>query len=137
MPSGPTSPVLRFIRSFAASGGAADSPDAQLLGLRGGIYDFRLEQVLGLDQRLLRRAAGDGQGLAELGRRLDVVDAAADQAGLGEERAVLPLMPAVADANGAAIPKLDRPRGCAWERFVHSGSHNRSLEIGAGRFIPK
>src|SRR5438034_10477776 len=31
MPSGPTSPVLRFIRSFAASGGAADSPDAQLL----------------------------------------------------------------------------------------------------------
>ena len=52
--------------------------DAQLLGLRGGIYDFRLEQVLGLDQRLLRRAAGNGQGLAELGRRLDVVDAAAD-----------------------------------------------------------
>src|SRR5581483_12473249 len=51
-------------------------------------------------------AAGDGHRLAELRRRVDIVDAAADQAGGGQDRAVLPLVPAVAHANGAAVGKL-------------------------------
>src|SRR5205823_4547106 len=50
----------------------------------------------------------------ELRGGLAVVDAAADQPRLRQDHAILPLVPAVADADGAAVGELqragDRPR---------------------------
>src|SRR5262249_35522980 len=81
--------------------------DAESLGLRRGVHDLGVEQALGIDQRFFRRAAGDGDRLAELGGGLHVVDAAADDAGRGQDGAVLALVPAVAHADGAAVLELN------------------------------
>src|SRR5262249_20202471 len=74
------------------------------------------------DERLLRRAARDGDGLAELRRGLHVVDAAADQAGLGQDGAVLAPVPAVADADGLAVAELQRARGRSRDHVAHGRS---------------
>jgi len=77
--------------------------DAERLGLGRRVHDLGVEQVFGVDERLLRRSAGDGDGLAEFRGRLHVVDAAADQPGFGQDGAVLTLAPAVADADGLSL----------------------------------
>src|SRR5262249_55638294 len=74
---------------------------AEFFGVRGGIDDLGVEQVFRIDKWFGGSTASDGDGLAEFAGSFDVVDAAADDAGLGEDGAVLALMPAVADADGA------------------------------------
>jgi len=71
-----------------------------------GVYDFGIEEVFWLDQWFLRGAAGDGDGLAEFARGVDVVNAAADDARLRDDRAILPLVPSIAHADGNAVLEL-------------------------------
>src|SRR5205807_9365233 len=73
--------------------------DAQGLRLGRGVDDLRVEQVFRLDQRAGRRPPADRHRLVEVGRRGAVVDAAADPPGTGEDGAILPAVPAIADAD--------------------------------------
>src|SRR5262249_49495140 len=84
--------------------------------------DAGVKQVFRVDQGVLRRAAGNRHGLAELGGGLHVVDATADQAGLGQDHTVLAFAPAVADADGTAILERNRSADRAWKRMVHGKS---------------
>ena len=104
------------LNSLAASHAEADSEG---LGLGGEADDLRVEQVFWLGQRLCGRPLADGDRLAEFGGSLQVVDAAADDPGAGDDRAVLPLMPAVANPEGRAVLKLEFAAGGAGGCDVH------------------
>ena len=77
-------------------------------------------------ERIGGRAAGDGDGLAELGGRVEVVDAAADDAGGRLDRAVLAAGPALAHADG--VP----PANCI-SRLVDTGKLGRSSVTSQSR----
>src|SRR5690606_21220457 len=62
--------------------------DTPLGGERSHVNDPRIEQIFGIDERLVGRAASGRNGLAKLGRGFHVVDAAADDALAGQNAAV-------------------------------------------------
>src|SRR5262249_17327044 len=87
-----------------------------------------VEEIFGIDEGVLRSATGDGDGLAELRRRLHIINAAADQAGFGHDRAILALVPAVAEADGAAVLELDRPADRSRQWIAHDAAP-RGLKV--------
>ena len=93
--------------------------DAERLGFRCAADDLGVEQVFRLGQRLRGGALADGDGLPEFGRRLQVVDAATDDPGRGDDRTVLALMPAVADPEGGTVLELQFAAGGTWQGAVH------------------
>src|SRR5262249_49495486 len=70
--------------------------------------------------------------LAEFGRCLHVVYAAADEAGFGKDGAVLAVFPTVADADGTAVLELNGPGNGARQWVAHGGNHSVVLEATLG-----
>ena len=62
---------------------------------------------------------GDGDGLVELGRRFQVVNATADNASGRQDGTVLSPLPAVADADGPAMLELQLTAHRAREMVGH------------------
>ena len=112
LPTGQQHQLDRFAAGHAEA-------DAERLGLWRAADDLRVEQVFWLGQRLCGSPLADGDRLAELGGRLQVVDAAADDSGAGDDRTVLAPMPAVADPEGRAVLEVEFAAGGTGRCDVH------------------
>src|SRR5438105_15002801 len=85
---------------------------------------------------MLRRAARDGDRLAKLGSSFHVIDTTTHQAGLGQNGAVLALLPAIADANGTAVLELNGSGNRPRQWIVHILSpHDRSQKLRLAQAI--
>ena len=76
------------------------------LRLRRNADDFGIEQILRFAQWILWCPLRDRDRLPELSRSRKVIDAATDDAGLCQDRAILPLVPTMTHANRLAIVEL-------------------------------
>src|SRR5262249_1485806 len=65
------------------------------------------------------RPLGNGDRLAKLRRRLQIIDAAADEAGRSEDGAILPPIPAIADADRLAVLELHLTVNGAGDGICH------------------
>ena len=110
--------------------------DAKFSGARSSINDLRIEQVFGIYERALGGSFRDRDCLTKLAGSFDVVDTAPHDAHRGQDRTILSLFPAIADANGAAVVKLHGTRDDFGKGIVHLCVYANGSEV-RGAIVPQ
>ena len=116
---GPLIDWLRGCSKHDLDGFSAGHPrfDAECFGLRRRVDNSGIEQVFGIDKRMLGSPFRDGDSLAELCCRRQVINAAANDADRSHDGTVLTVNPTVTHAVGTAAGELHRTGDRSGEGF--------------------